>query len=1198
MKSNLQERLFLFLWLLFFVLLFLREFKNSWIPDRFKAGIIEEQIAKRSLLIDMELEKLSSGNEYRSFKDYSRLKLDFPLFVFDSSTLIFWNNNDIRPPSKSTNLENGYQFIDFGFNKSIRHVKRNRNLCFVAYNPLWKNVGIENQWLRKGSQENYSFNWNINSSDDCGEKIIPLKNLSLNLCFEEEKGILSANSESFRFSLIICALLLFTFAYLIIKREFSNLNDYRKTIVTYSAVFFFIGILLYEYYRRFFLDSDPESVFFVLYPYILAFLFSISLLGFKDLLSERLGSWYSYPVLFLVYAFSKSYWVEIFNKDQFDLNLINFVRLNWKTLEAYLGIFGMGIFFYLVFTQLLHQARKRLDSSSQKNIFIGLACCILFFLIDSGFTSSWYIGYFLTGALGILLFTGIAGKSLQTGTLNLLLILIFISTLLITETTFYGSQKKDKAGIIQFAESSRFNQLKIENELLKQAYEGIANDKLISIAFYNPMTSKDIIIQKVKKVYLDSYFDPFDVRIDFLNVNGNNLSPESGYRNIYYFRSNYLQKEKEVSSNIFFNPDPENKKSNDYFLLVPIKSGNNKVGDIIIEVYRDKSNPNSIFPKLLVDQKYSGLMNSKYNVSELDRRDLQSFLDNGQLSIDTSIVLEKIKESGFYYSKMNDTSILLITDADQIFVIQNRAASSSWFSNFSILFMIISLMSLIAYLLTSEVNWDIEVLPFRRKIQFFMNLAFLLPLIVVSLAVLKFMNDNDKKNVESDYLEKVEIIAEGVEIPFLDYKNGLIPKRVFLERASKSAGLFSLDYFIYENDGQLNSSSKDVLWERGITNKLIDSRAYEALNYWKKDYFIQNSKIDHFNYQISYAALYDLNNRQIGILSVPFYESSEDLETLFIQLLSTIMNIFVFAFIAFLIFSNRLTDWLMIPVLRLSDKIKITSFENENEPLEWSIKDEIGTLVNSYNEMIKKLNESRAALAITEKEAAWKEMAQQVAHEIKNPLTPMRLRLQQIIRFYQGRDSEEDQKMHNSMNSLLHQVDTLSEIAGSFSEFAKMPNPKNEIIELREVIKLASNIYQGKNGTEIMLDLPNEEVLVSADENMFSRSIGNIILNGIQSVPTTLVPRIRIKLMIENSVVILSISDNGEGVDEDIKDRIFIPHFSTKSAGTGIGLALAKKTVESAHGRIYFESKKGKGTSFFIEVPLASTKKDPATSAF
>ena len=328
------------------------------------------------------------------------------------------------------------------------------------------------------------------------------------------------------------------------------------------------------------------------------------------------------------------------------------------------------------------------------------------------------------------------------------------------------------------------------------------------------------------------------------------------------------------------------------------------------------------------------------------------------------------------------------------------------------------------------------------------------------------------------------------------------------------------------------------------------------------------------------------------MLSIPFFESRNEVEQQIIQVLTNMMNIFTFVFIAFLIISYLASMLLTYPLKYITQKIKRTSLSDYNEPLSWESNDEIGLMVGEYNRMLVNLEASKAALARTEKESAWREMAKQVAHEIKNPLTPMKLSLQHLKRRLQeeyrtGMDAQEVQAVEKPVDNLLLQVDTLNDIASSFSSFAQMPIPKSELYELEAVVRKTVGLYEDGQ-QEIDLAIQGTNFWVVGDEQLMGRILSNLIINAKQSVPREQKACIKVSLQRAGlDRLILKVSDNGTGVAREIQNKVFMPNFSTKYAGSGIGLAVAKRGIEHAGGRITFDSKEGVGTTFYIELPVS-----------
>ena len=235
--------------------------------------------------------------------------------------------------------------------------------------------------------------------------------------------------------------------------------------------------------------------------------------------------------------------------------------------------------------------------------------------------------------------------------------------------------------------------------------------------------------------------------------------------------------------------------------------------------------------------------------------------------------------------------------------------------------------------------------------------------------------------------------------------------------------------------------------------------------------------------------------------------------------------------------------------------------------------------------MIKELEKNALELARTQKETAWREMAKQVAHEIKNPLTPMKLNIQLLQRAVQSDPEGASTMVAKVSKALIEQIDALSTIASEFSNFAKMPVAKNEEVNLNQLVQNVTELFSGQD-THIQLSMCQEECTVFADKDQIIRVLNNVMKNAIQSIPDERDGSIQIQLIKESNMAKIAVKDNGIGIPENQFDEIFIPNFTTKSSGTGIGLAMSKNIVEMAKGTIYFDSKVDSGTTFYIELPI------------
>ena len=289
-------------------------------------------------------------------------------------------------------------------------------------------------------------------------------------------------------------------------------------------------------------------------------------------------------------------------------------------------------------------------------------------------------------------------------------------------------------------------------------------------------------------------------------------------------------------------------------------------------------------------------------------------------------------------------------------------------------------------------------------------------------------------------------------------------------------------------------------------------------------------------------------------------------------------------FLVAIAFAYFISKYITRSLKTISDTLTEFRLEKRNKKIDIDDSgEEISTLIESYNSMIDELEHSAAELAKSEREQAWREMAKQVAHEIKNPLTPMRLSVQSFQRKFDPNDPDIQTKVTEYSNTLIQQIDTMSSIASAFSNFAKMPAQQKETLNVVQIVKLALDIF---NESYIEFKAEEEEIVASFDRTQLIRVVTNLVKNGIQAIPEDSEnPKILVEVFSENDEVKISVKDNGVGISEENKVKIFEPKFTTKTSGMGLGLGMVKNIVQTYNGSINFTSQENVGTNFTVTFP-------------
>ncbi|GAA3560118.1 HAMP domain-containing sensor histidine kinase [Snuella lapsa] len=415
---------------------------------------------------------------------------------------------------------------------------------------------------------------------------------------------------------------------------------------------------------------------------------------------------------------------------------------------------------------------------------------------------------------------------------------------------------------------------------------------------------------------------------------------------------------------------------------------------------------------------------------------------------------------------------------------------------------------------------------------------------------------------------------------------------IFKEELYKITDIHKLHINLYDLEGgllvstqvDLNKDIENQCLDAEILNDLFHSVELNTITNTLEHRFVDKHVANGETFQSSYTYITDQKSKNLAILNLPYLENDDFLAKELDEFLKRIGYAFLLVLIMAIVIAFLLSKYITKSLKTISDKINATRLEKSNEKIDINdTSEEITALVNSYNSMIDELEESAVKLATSEREQAWREMAKQVAHEIKNPLTPMRLTVQNFQRKFDPKDENIHQKLDEYSKTLIQQIDTMSSIASAFSTFAKMPAQKNETLNVVEIIKLALDIF---NEDYIEFKATSNDIIAKFDRTQLIRVVTNLVKNSIQSMPDTIIPRIVINVETDQKDVMITVADNGAGVSEENKHKIFEPKFTTKTSGMGLGLAMVKNIVETYNGTISFVSKKDKGTTFKVSFPI------------
>jgi len=538
-----------------------------------------------------------------------------------------------------------------------------------------------------------------------------------------------------------------------------------------------------------------------------------------------------------------------------------------------------------------------------------------------------------------------------------------------------------------------------------------------------------------------------------------------------------------------------------------------------------------------------------------------------------------------YIKEINNSRIVLT---------KGRVKSFDLIIAFSYVFVFFNLLLLISLSVNNLSSlWYQVQLNFENKLLLSMLSILVLSFAMVTVGTYYYNSSQFEEKHNTNINEKLESVIKNLEMEedkgFISDSSLVASNALNLnELLRKLSNIYYTDINLYDYKGQLIASSRPEIFSRGLIGYLMDPEAFRQMKINEKIRFIQNEKIGELQYSSAYALFKNTGINKPFYINLPYFTKPSELRKEVTNLVIAIINLYVVLFIVVALVSFFMANKITQPLRMLQNKFQKIELGKQSEQIVYDKDDEVGALVEEYNRMVIKLEESIELLAKTERESAWREMAKQIAHEIKNPLTPMKLSVQFLQRAWQNKDDGFEKKLDKSTQTLVDQIDTLSNIATSFSNFAKMPKPKREIVDL--VIRVEHTVELFVNTENITIETNIEEfekLVIIADHEHISRVLTNLTKNAIQAIPSDREGRIKIIAESNGKTALLKITDNGGGIANEQKEKLFTPNFTTKSSGMGMGLPIVKDIIESAEGKIWFETEIGKGTTFFIEFPLA-----------
>lgn len=865
---------------------------------------------------------------------------------------------------------------------------------------------------------------------------------------------------------------------------------------------------------------------------------------------------------------------------------------------SFLATISMGILFYGYF-HLMRVAILSMLRAGWKPF--GLIACWLitsaiYLLIEVFYRDSMLMLAFWPLLInGLVIFNAVRFNGKQHFAYGVVLLFLFSVYVSVNLQEFYDIKEKQEREL--FANQLASDQdITTEVEYLNMAPK-IMEDEYLKKLINDPKGAgvsefKDAMERK----FFNSFWERYDIEFFLFNAK---KEPVINYKNVPGSRLSTLESiitkhsvTSEIDSNMFFIKDFTSQYC--YIIRQPLLAQDSSKALLFCGL-KSKKIPEKIgFPRLLISSNakvFESLEN--YSIAKYYNGKLVSH--NGKFSYpskDAGLTKNLSHVSGYFNSDGYNHYLLRRTQRDSIVLSRQNHSTIQFFTSFSYLFSFYGLFLLIPIFIENRKTGNsMRTLTLAIRIQ-----VVLIGLVFIALVAFgwgsglfvmnqyqEYTNELIREKIRSVEIEIQQKLGEEEEL-------SITGQGSYMEYTlQKLSSVFLTDINLYDRNGYLLASSRPKVYNIGLVSEQMNPQALFQLKRNRKSEFFHQEKIGNLDYLSGYVPFYSNDGNLLAYLNLQHFGQQKGFEDQIQQFLVAIMNVFILLLALSIIVAIFVSTWVTSPLRILQQNFAKVQLGKYNQPISYAASDEIGILVKDYNQKLEELAYAAQQLAQSERESAWREMAKQVAHEIKNPLTPMKLSLQQLQRVFDPNDPDSKQKLDKVASSIIGQIDALAKIANEFSNFAKMPKANEVNLDLIPLIESVIVVFNQEAEAEITFASEAETCWIHADKDLMLRVFNNLIKNAIQAIPHGRQGKIEILLTEAEKHWLIEVRDNGSGIPEEQQSKLFVPYFTTKSTGTGLGLAMVKQIVEMHGGRIWFETA-DTGTSFFVEIAKQKTQ--------
>ncbi|HAN00842.1 MAG TPA: hypothetical protein DCQ26_19790 [Marinilabiliales bacterium] len=1220
MKGLVRKHIYLVLAVfLVAIMLFIGRPGASWYGKKTDLAEFEHQLSDKEWLIDGYLDSIMQKARNRNFTEWisknGQLLDDlnkqqgFVFYLFIADQMIYWSNNSIPIPGDS--LWRQQPFYKFGNCYAEVRIRESETIQIAGLIQIKTNYPFENEFLKNGFHPSFHIGSSLSLSKDESIGYQPIFNKEGTYLFGLRNNMnLKTNQKEIWMGFLLILVLFFLLLY---GRDSLKHKDLSiRNFVILSLALVFIRALAQYYHLPLFFNTLPifqpqYFAFSYLFPSLgdlfisttlwvyLIFIFYAkvplkSLIGAG--ISKKVTIGFAWIAVILLYAHFEHYLFKhlIFDSN-FEYEAYDVLNLNYFSFIGYFILLFVFLGWILLIDKAYLQFKPVLTLKRIRLLLLVLLFVTLLILWGTRNTRQIISWLFLL----TMLFFWVQVRYKQLPLLSSIILLIALfsayATYFIRKQNFSKRIEESKVLAVNLARE----QDPVAEIILSEAINELKTDTVVKNLLQKDWLEFQKMVDYLQRHYFSGYLGRYNFQLTLCNKTDSVLlnDPNQEWAPCFQFFKKLVDKNGTETNlpGIYYLRNVSG--GINYFAKVKIslKSG----WDDVMFFMELTSKPNYEvlgYPELLLEkplllyENYHNLSYAKYTGNQLLNR-TGSF----PYAFDRSVYQFRNTEFAFFESENHDHLLYNADQGNTVIVSFPTVTFYNILISFTYIFFFLLIITFLLLIVGNRFANLVSIqLNIKNKIALSILLVLLISLVFVGGGTVFYTFRQFDRGQNELLSEKVQSVLVEVETKLSDLESIHQASPDYLNNLMvKFSNVFFTDINMYDLNGNLVSTSRKEIFERNLTGSKMNASAYRELVLNKKARLVQKEQIGELDYYSAYVPFISADRKLLAYINLPYFTKEVAFRQELMRVVVAVINIYTLLIILSIVIAVYLSSRITQPLRILRQRMSMIDLSKENEKISYEGKDEMAELVYEYNRMLEELSKSVQMLAKSERESAWREMARQIAHEIKNPLTPMKLSIQLLERAWQNKEADFDERFKRFSNNLIEQIDSLSSIATAFSQFAQMPKARSEKVNLIERIYQSTELFKECTYAQVKYEFSDEfPIYVKADNERMLQVFNNLVKNAIQAIPKEQQGEVTIRISQTESSVVVEVHDTGTGIAPELEPKMFQPNFTTKSSGTGLGLAIVKSIVEEFGGAIWFESKAGEGTSFFVSFPVYS----------